>query len=448
MSARRVDVGPVHRRPGAAVACLLTGLLTMGVAAHAEVDTAAAAATGLTITPTEITGVVHRAQPVGPFSLTNNTKMPFAVRVLPVLLGQRLNGTVVLRDDPASRRTAQRMLEVTVGRFVLAPGARRTVGAVVAGTTPRKGIYAGVAFGAIPTRPPRHSEITTQLRLNGSVLLAPRDRRLRVGLAPPRGEQAGARAVRLVVDMSNRGNTLARMRGRVRVVDARGKTAARIPLHTAGVLPGFTVETSGMLTKPLPRGTYGLDATMRAGDGRALRARGTLVLVGANQVRTENARLASVAAPDPEQGDPVRIHATFLNTGNVPYRPNAVLVVRRVDGKGQAGPVVRTQKLQDSSVAPGAHGTISGGTRLNAPVGARLDLTVALSAGRRPLDRQSTRVQVRAAPSVVDQVTDYLREHAVFIIGVLIALVGAGGVLTVRYIRRLKRLARDNQART
>src|SRR3954468_8708570 len=64
-----------------------------------------------------------------PFAVSNTTKVPLKVLVIPGILDQRLSGEIFYKEDAASLRDARRILTPSVDHFLLEPGARRAVGA-------------------------------------------------------------------------------------------------------------------------------------------------------------------------------------------------------------------------------------------------------------------------------------------------------------------------------
>src|SRR5204863_1945616 len=112
-------------------------------------------------------------------------------------------------------------------------------------TVPRgQGLYGGILFRAVPKRPQTRSstqQIRSILQLNARVLLDPRHPRVRWATGAIHAEQDGRSRLRLLVPVTNRGNTFAWAHGLVRVRDARtGRVLAARPLRSIRILPGAT----------------------------------------------------------------------------------------------------------------------------------------------------------------------------------------------------------------
>jgi hypothetical protein len=268
----------------------------------------------------------------------------------------------------------------------------------------------------------------------------PAQRRVRWRVGPLRAEQDGPRRLRLVVPVANLGNTFARVDGRLRVRDPRGRVVTARPLRGLRILPGATVDLPTRLTRPrLPAGRYRLEASLR-GAGARVRAAGTMELFGVNQVRTELARLVEFPVPTAYTGDETEVEATFRNTGNVRWAPAAQLEVRGLR-RGEAGAVLERVDLDVEAVAPGARGKASGKVRL--PEGTpTFELRLRLLAGDRELDARTNSVTPVERPPLATRIGDFVTDNAIVIVLLMLGAVALAGVLVVRYIRRLQEAAR------
>ena len=85
---------------------------------------------------------------------------------------------------------------------------------------------------------------------------------------------------------------------------------------------------------------------------------------------------------------------------------------------------------------------VSGKVRL--PSGTRsFELRVALLAGGRELDTRATSVTPVKRPPLATRVKDYVTEHAILIVLLILGGVAVAGVFVVRYIRRLQAAAKE-----
>jgi len=393
---------------------------------------------------------VERGQRVGPFSLRNDTTRGYAVRVTPVLLTQRRDGGLGVRDDAVGLAAARRLLRSEVTRFDLPPAGAQSVLGLVRRPSREGGLYASLIFRASP-RPlpgmrrgarPKLPQIENVLELTASMFLDPpaSERRIRLRSGGPiRAEQAGDRTLRLLAPVLNKGNAYEPVTGRVRVRDRRGKVLLSERLKRIRVLPNATVDLPAEVTEPLGPGTYALEATLEA-SGRRTTARGRMRLVGVNEIEARAARFASVPAPAAFRREPVEVEATYLNTGNAPYAPAAEVQVRRRTAAG-AGPVAATVPLRAAGeTAPGQAGTLKGTVEL-APDAQTYELTLRLLDGGRLLDSRSVSVTPGERPSIIARTVDVAVGSPAALWIAILAMLAAGGVILARYTRRLKRAA-------
>src|SRR3954462_4599939 len=100
-----------HLRP---ILASVTGAFVLAPAACAQADD------GLfSVTPARqiVNGRPPRA--LEPFAVSNTTKVPLKVLVVPGILDQRLSGEIFVREDPGSLRDARRILTPSVEHFRL-----------------------------------------------------------------------------------------------------------------------------------------------------------------------------------------------------------------------------------------------------------------------------------------------------------------------------------------
>ncbi|MDX6697374.1 MAG: hypothetical protein QOE65_771 [Solirubrobacteraceae bacterium] len=427
---------------------LRTTVCALAAAASLAVPTAALAQEApppaIRLTPARAAGIVARGQTVGPFTLLNGTDQSYRVRVFPVLLGQDRRGGLNVRDDTASLRVAAARMAVQVSGFPFDPGAARSVFGRIRSAPPGQGFYGGILFRATPVAARgRPQQITNVLQINARITLdpPPPQRRYAWAVGAIRAQQEGRLRLRLLVPVTNRGNTFAVLDGVVRVRAAGGRLVAVRPLVGLRILPGATVDLPTLLTRPvLPPGAYTLEASL-TGVRAGVRAAGRMDLFGPNEVRTELARLVAFDAPRAYIGDETTVRAKFRNTGNVKWAPGARLEVRPLVG-AQLGSVVKRVSMQADSVGPGKTGELVGKVKL--PTDARsFELRVRLSAQGRELDTRATSVSPIKRPPLATRVKDYVTNHAILIVLLILGAVAVAGVFVVRYIRRLQAAAKQ-----
>lgn len=213
----------------------------------------------------------------------------------------------------------------------------------------------------------------------------------------------------------------------------------RARLGRRRILPGATVELPATVRTALPAGAYRLSAVVRGGR-RPLRVRGRMQLFGPNRLRIQAARLDRFRAPTAYRGHPVEVEAFFRNTGSVPYAPRAEVEVRPLV-RGQRRPVALTEAMDVERAAPSARGRIH--AELKLPGGAQAyALTVRLRDGGRELDARTFAVTPTDRPSLPTRVKNFVTDHALALIGGLLAVLVLALVLGAVYVRRLKARSR------
>jgi hypothetical protein len=183
------------------------------------------------LSPSRVETTIVRGLNFGPFTLSNATSAPYAVRVFPVLLGQRRDGGIFVRDDAAALGQARAELVGSMRAFDFPPGDARSVSARVIRIPASGAFYGGMLFQATP-RNRRPGQITNVLQLNASLLLSPTAARARARYraGPLTAEQAGPRRLRVLATLANSGNLYARATGTLIVRNAGGEPVGLTPL--------------------------------------------------------------------------------------------------------------------------------------------------------------------------------------------------------------------------
>lgn len=415
------------------------GALLLGLSiACAATPSAAAQAPTVNLSPSQFPGVLEGPVRIGPMTLVNGTQESYRVRVFGVLLAQRRDGGIVVRDDRLSRARAGRILTVDTDPFGFEPGNARSVLARVR-RVPRSGsFYGGVLFRAIP-RPVRGAprpQIRNILQLTASVLLDPAARRRRVRLsAGPLRARSVRNRLRLLVAVTNRGNGYERVTGRLAVRDSASRVVARPRVKALRILPRATVDLRAAVAGKLPAGRYRLSGSVRT-RGRRVGAAGAMRLFGANQVATRTARITELRAPTAYRGEELELKGKFRNTGNVSHAPRTELQVRPIRN-GTPGRIALTRRLDAGRAAPGKTGSFEG--KLELPGSATsYQLTVRLLGVGEAAAARDVSVTPTDRPPILTRAKDWVTEHALLLVGLLLVLLAAGALLGARYVRRLK----------
>jgi hypothetical protein len=406
-------------------------LLALAVAAPAGAQEGA-----ITIRPALFDGIAQPSQRIGPLTIANTTATPIDVEVFPVLLEQRPDGGVSVRQDEAARAEALRLLHI-VGptRFTLRPGKARSLAAVLRARSTEDNFYGGILFQATPRQKTTGSSSITQIfQLNARVLLRPPKALARPAfeLTGIRGEQSGAERIRLLAAVENTGNVALMPRGRVRIRDERGQVRFTGRLEELEIFPGAEVELAAEFAEPvLPAGRYEVAATVTAA-GQKESISAPLELFGPNELPTRKARLLALSFPQAYVDEGLTITATYRNTGNVPFTPRATLIA----GSGTPIPMAAEQ------VAPGKTGTARASVRLAGRQSR--ELTVKLFAEGRELDARTVSVTPLPRPSLADRLQDWILTHAILLVAALGGAVLVMAIsLAVVLIRRLRRKEKE-----
>lgn len=393
--------------------------------------------------PARVEAVAEPGLQMGPFTIANLTGARYAMRVQPVLLGQRRDGGLYVREEPASLARARRLLAASAAAFDFPPGYARSVYGQVRRLPAGGGIYGGILFRATPRRAGAEpAQIRSILQLTARVLLdpPPSRRRERWIVGSLMAEQAGERRLRLLAPVTNEGNVLTRVSGRLRVRDSGGRVVAGKPVQAFEVLPGATVELPATLASPrLGAGGYTVEADLRAG-GRRLSGSSPMELMGVNEVRTERARLLELPALTAYIGEPTKIEASFENTGNVEFAPKARVEAQSL-GEGQRGRIVASAPMRGERVDPGESGRLTASLELP-ETGRSFELRVRLVREGRETDSRAISVTPVKRPPLATRIGDSITEHAVVIVLSLVAAFLGLGAAALRRIRRLNELAR------
>lgn len=407
---------------------LFTALGACAVAILAGSADAVAPVRALTITPAVAEGTSYPGERIGPFTIINSTGRKYSVGVFPVLLGQKVDGSFFVRDDPASRARAGRFLDlVDRGSFALDTGEVRSVTSTLRLALPRRDFYGGVLFKGVPAGGVAGTGFVQALQLNARVSLRPPPelQQIEGRLGSLRAEQAGPRRLQLLVRFANSGNVDVEPEGTVQVLDTTGTMRFRHSLRPMKVIPGYKVDLPATLSgEVLPSGTYTLEARVSAG-GKVYVERAAMRLFGPNEVATRRAKILSMKVKDVYLGHDAHVEVTYRNTGNVVFAPKV-----SVDVSGRPEAVTLTAE----PVAPGKEGSATGKIRFRDTQSH--EVTARLSADGRSQDVRAVSVTPVERPALRTRVEDWVIANSLVLLGALAGLTATLLVLVATMLVR------------
>lgn len=308
----------------------------LGVMLAGSATPAYATEDSLTLKPARQEGTAKDGVLLGPFGVVNTTSRSYHTRVFPAFLQQFRDGGVVLNQSPASLRRAAKLVRVATDGFPFAPGDQRSAAGQLVHPTDEHNFYGAISFQSNPLREPGKNDgasIRQAFALNAAVLLAPP-----AELQRPTGEteacyaeQSGPRRLRYRIPFRATGNIDMPATGNVIVSYAAGPRASEATVQPIKVFPTFIVDTRADEPGKLPKGNYKLRATIHARGG-TWTSECEMTLVDVNTLQAADAELESFPNPRVYFGERFDVEATYRNTGNVPFRPRAELVLRYATG--------------------------------------------------------------------------------------------------------------------
>jgi competence ComEA-like helix-hairpin-helix protein len=219
----------------------------------------------------------------------------------------------------------------------------------------------------------------------------------------------------------NRGNWALPVGGRVSVIDKSGRVRFRARVASPDViLPKAVVDLPARLAKPvLEPGVYTLRGAWRANRYR-FRTSGTMRLFGPNTVATRGAQLLELDPGDAWIGEPLELKVPFRNTGNVKFAPRVEAVVRPLGNRG-AGKAYSQLNGQPEPVAAGETGSVK--LQLDTPPGKQAyQVDVRVYDGKRLFDAASTSLTPTEKPGLVTRIGNWIKDHAVLLVSLLVLL--------------------------
>jgi hypothetical protein len=394
------------------------------------------------LAPSIAAGIAQPDTRVGPFGIRNLTGQPYSLRVIPVLLGQTLDGSVVAKTDSSSLSLASSLIMPSLHTAAFPAGASFAVSGDVPKLPSQSSLYGGLLFQSTPVN--KRGQIVTVLSLNGKVLLDPPLplRRVQFTAQGARAQQVGPNRLKAVVPITNRGNYFVNATGAVDVRDSGGRLLFTGRLSPIKVLPGATVELTSPITARLGPGNYSLSARLQAADSHFGVTR-PIQLFGVNQVATKNARIDAFPAPKAYKGETADLSVSYTDIGNVPFTPRVQFEVRSATPNGP-GPLIKTIPGGTTKINPRSRGTAHASYAVPAS-GQPFLITARVLAGNQQLDSRDVSVTPATAPSAWKQVKDFVTEHAFLLVVLLAGLLVLGAVATRLYIVRLKKAADNSE---
>jgi hypothetical protein len=226
------------------------------------VTPAALGAGGLALTPAVVEHAA-RAGAVGTITVDNSSAVALKVTVTPRPWRQAPSGAVA----PDRSRSLLGRVAVSARSFTLAAGAKKAIALTLKGRPAGGSLYGAVDVVGLPTAAVkrRANGVVTGYRLIGSLRLTPS--------APKLHLRAGAvrvRGSRLVLPVTNTGNTIDPVSGDVKLSGAAG--GRTVGIGATKVLPGATVELPLGSSTGLPKGRFTARATLAQAGRTVLRA--------------------------------------------------------------------------------------------------------------------------------------------------------------------------------
>jgi hypothetical protein len=249
-----------HLMSNRILALSLTAAASVGAALAAT--PAALGAGGLSLSPAVVEHAA-KAGAVGTVTVNNSSAVPLKVTVTPRPWKQAPSGAVA----PDKGKSLLSKVAVSARSFTLAAGARKAIALTLKAKPAGGSLYGAVDVVGLPTEATkkRANGVVTGYRLIGSLRLTPAAPRLRL-----RAGAVTARGGRLVLAVTNTGNTIDPVSGSIRLTGAAG--GRTIGVAAQKVLPGATVELPLGSAKGLPKGRWTAKATLVQGGRTVLRA--------------------------------------------------------------------------------------------------------------------------------------------------------------------------------
>ena len=294
-------------------------------------------------------------QSLQPFSVSNTTKVPLKVLVIPGILDQRLSGEIFFKEDPASLRDARKILTPDVEHFRLAPGQRQSVH-VDWRLRPldKKVLNMGVIFQS--TAATNSAAVSTVQRLLTMDFLQLPGRHTSTGrFVSLRAEQGTAKTLDLIPRIANTGDVVqSPQRGKIIVRDASNTLVCKAFFVGDVILPDHQRDFPVNAKRVLPAGEYRMAATADFGTSRHMHIRGSFKLVGPNELPSPKVAVEQLAGHGTIGGDS-EAAAVVHSVGTATADTNVKVQLFRLTKTGQRPQQpIKEQKLSYRDLAPGA----------------------------------------------------------------------------------------------
>jgi competence ComEA-like helix-hairpin-helix protein len=374
-----------------------------------------------------------------PTQVFNRTRTTYDVRVLPVLLSQRVDGSFDFRLSPRELHAASLILSARPQRFTMTPNTRRDISLTWA-LLPRRtrAAYVGLLVQGVP-RGVKQSQIRNQLRLLGVNFFRLPGRYFSRGtFTGLRGEQFGRR-LRFFARVRNNGQVVASPRRTLfEVLDSTGRSVYRTRWPGDVILPGAQRDFPIVVHARLPAGRYRAVARMRLGRSRDQATLG-FGLVATNRLPTPKVVLSTLNARGEIHGS-AHVTATVSSVGNAPASPSIRLELFSVARGTPGRHPLASKHVTFEHLKPDAQEKLDvdlGGKLEKAPY--RVVATYTPERGAAPVQLTSDFVPVPHR-GFLDRLGDWLDGNLALIIAVLAAVaIGALAYLFVRSRRRYER---------
>src|SRR4051812_46077666 len=294
-------------------------------------------------------------QPLQPFSVSNTTKVPLKVLVIPGILDQRLSGEIFFKEDPASLRDARKILAPDVDHFDLAPGQRHSVH-VDWRLRPlgKKVLSMGVIFQS--TAATNSAAVSTVQRLLTMDFLQLPGRHTSTGrFVSLRAEQGAGKTLDLIPRIANTGDVVqSPQRGKIIVRDASNELVYKAFFVGDVILPEHQRDFPVNAKKVLAAGAYRMAATADFGSSHHMHIRGSFPLVGPNELPSPKVAVERLAGHGTIGGDS-EATAIVHSVGTATVDTSVKVQLFRLTETGQRPQQpIKEQKLSYKALAPGA----------------------------------------------------------------------------------------------
>jgi len=417
----------------AALGALLAGAAIAGSTIAGAFPALAGAQTGgVGVLPGHLEAEVGRGEALPPFTISNNSANPVEIEAQPLPAKQDISGLPVYDFSKTSRQAGEAMLRVTPRRFVLPPGGKRTVNALLT-TCPQTGLgtYGVIAFTAQQQLPASKSEgqVTPSLRLASTLLLRSPPRPCIDGeLTRLRAEQRGKGQLVFFAGVRNIGNLHAKPRVMLTILKG-GRVVDRHRFPLENVIPRAERELELPFAGRLAEGDYEAVAKATMGFGRSTR-RWKFHLSGTNLLPTPKLTLRTIGVEDAQPGREPGVNVDVKNVGTA-AAPSILRVSLFRLGSGEP---LETKLVRLDKLDPGRARQVT--AHFSALERGEYQAQARLSSEGREVGAKDFNFVVKQGPSLFSRVTDWMAGHVLVVLLLLLGVFAAASAAMFAYFQR------------